>query len=133
MVVVSATAERAEQVEELVSAASVQNRKDDNADSWRTPSRSWVESRSLMLRRAPLPVEWERRHRRVGGPGRVAISPATDRRPERRPLMVTCKGDAVSAPGSSLGRPTSEAGFRHTRWRFQCGSRDLPAAEWWPG
>jgi hypothetical protein len=50
-----------------------------------------MKSRSPMLRRLPLPAEWTRRrwHNRVREPGRIAISPATDRRPERRPLTVT--------------------------------------------
>jgi hypothetical protein len=51
-----------------------------------------MKSRSPMLRRLPLPAGWvpRRWHSRVREPGRIAMSPATDRRPERRPLTVTC-------------------------------------------
>jgi hypothetical protein len=44
-----------------------------------------------LLRRLPLAGRWVRRRwrRRVREPGRIAISPATDKRPERRPLTVT--------------------------------------------
>lgn len=48
------------------------------------------EFRSSMLRRLPLHGRWVRRqwHSRVE-PGRIAIGPTTDRRPEPRPLTFT--------------------------------------------
>ncbi|GAA5057001.1 hypothetical protein GCM10023336_30380 [Streptomyces similanensis] len=42
-----------------------------------------------MLRRLPAGWEISRWHSRVREPGRIATSPATGSRPERRPLTVT--------------------------------------------
>ncbi|MFC5958322.1 MFS transporter [Streptomyces pratens] len=58
----------------------------------RASSRSRVTTARLpRLRRLPLPAGWVRRrwHSRIREPGRITITPATDRRPERRPLTVT--------------------------------------------